>query len=319
MASPWGWGSPTGSSRLFRAQTILKLYFFLKYVGLAGLTTNQLEDGLPGPPTRPGPTLRAAGGSYLGARVVRDLPARRLHRRGLRALGRPGPRLQHLGHGRRGSGQEPGVRAAGRRGPESPPRGRAPPPAAQCGDPSPPAAARAGGTVTSRDPIPSPGSSRRGLPLLGAFRRGEAGGWPAGRWGSAFFGAPPALRPCFQCTGRQRCAPWEPEGLGVGEGPGSRLALFLVEPVRESLPRPHPHRERVLPTGLLLGGGEREPAPMGASSEGQEGVSSPGGRWARTGDPELGCDCWHSGGQRAPRVVWAGPSQRLVPYTKKVA
>lgn len=76
-------------------------------------------------------------------------------------------------------------------------------------------------------------------------------------------------------------------GAGVGEGPGSRLAGFLVEPVRESLPRPRPRWERVLQTGLLLGGGEREPAPVGASRERQEGVSAPGGRWARTGDPEL--------------------------------
>lgn len=126
-------------------------------------------------PARPGPTLRAAGGSYLGARVLRDLPARRLHHRGLRALGRPGPRLQHLGHGRRGSGQEAAVRGAGRRGPES--RPAAARPASRRAVRRPAAAARAGDSVTSRDPSPSPaaaaGVSPCSVPSAGA--RPEAG------------------------------------------------------------------------------------------------------------------------------------------------
>lgn len=72
-------------------------------MGPSGRIEDHLEDSptLPTtpPPARPSP-FAPAGGAYLGTRVLRGFPARRLCE-GLRALGCPGIWLQHLGHGRR--------------------------------------------------------------------------------------------------------------------------------------------------------------------------------------------------------------------------
>lgn len=74
---------------------------------------------LPSPPPHPptsSRTLRVrAGGSYLGVRVPRGLPARRLQVLGCCALGYAGLWLEHLGHGWRRRSRERAWRAAPRR------------------------------------------------------------------------------------------------------------------------------------------------------------------------------------------------------------
>lgn len=84
----------------------------------SGNTADRLQESLSPPPHPPtsSRTLRVrAGGSYLGVRVPRGLPAWRLQVLGCCALGYAGLWLEHLGHGWRRRSRERAWRAAPRR------------------------------------------------------------------------------------------------------------------------------------------------------------------------------------------------------------
>lgn len=164
--------------------------------------------------------------------------------------------------------------------------------------------------MTSRDPTPT---------LLGPFRRVRLGPGLQGRWGRAFFGGPPARRPCVLRNRQAEVCAGEPEGLGLekdraagwrgfwwnrfgnlSQGPARTGCGFCRqvsswEGVSESLhPWVHPVTGRR--ESLLLVGAGHALATLNSAVL----VGSPVGRelQARFG---------------------SGPSQGLVPHTQKVA
>lgn len=156
----------------------------------SGLIADQLGDTPRSPPPRPAPS-QPAGGAYLGASILRDLPARRLHHGGLRALGCPGIGLQYLGHGRRRRSGERARLAAPRRGPRRAARDRparvspsprpadvwSPPRSAGAPSPRNTAGPRPGGDAATS--IPTRGSSGRPLLLRVPWA------WPGFPWESS--------------------------------------------------------------------------------------------------------------------------------------